>query len=99
MTNMGDIPALVDRVAVQNDRWLFIATLVLALCGMIFFWRWLTNDREKLAVRLTDITDRHIEAGQKLGEVVANNTVVMRECTDTMRSMKDSITYCRARDR
>jgi len=101
MTNipMNDIERIVDHAAAQNDRWLFLALLVLTIIGTVFFWRWLTGDREKLANRLTEITDRHIASQEKLAEVVANNTSAMRENLTVMRDVKDTITWCKNRER
>jgi hypothetical protein len=101
MTNltMNDVQGIVDHAAAQNDRWLFLAMLVLSIIGTIFFWRWLTNDREKVAARLTQITDRHITAQEKVVDVVANNTLAMREVQATMRDVQSAITHCRDRER
>jgi hypothetical protein len=99
MTNMNDLQTIVDHAAVQNDRWLFLALLVLTIIGTVFFWRWLTGDREKLANRLTEITDRHIASQEKVTEVVANNTMVMRETQAAMRDVQAAIVHCRDRDR
>jgi hypothetical protein len=101
MTNipMSEVERIVDHAAAQNDRWLFLALLVLTIIGTVFFWRWLTGDREKVANRLTEITDRHIASQEKLSEVVANNTSALREVQGVMRDVKDSITYCKTRDR
>jgi hypothetical protein len=106
MTNMNDLQTIVDHAAVQNDRWLFLALLVLTIIGTVFFWRWLTGDREKLANRLTEITDRHIASQEKVVEVVANNTlamrdnnVTMRETQAAMRDVQEAIVHCRDRDR
>jgi hypothetical protein len=45
-------------------------------------------DREKLASRLTEITDKHIESTQQLATVVANNTTALQEVKDCMRACK-----------
>jgi hypothetical protein len=96
MTNqMQDITDLINTAAAQNDRWMFVALLVLAIAGSIFFWRWLTNDREKLSTRLTEITDRHIESQAKLSEVVANNTAALHEVQATMRDVSSTIQHCK----
>lgn len=69
----------INNAAKQNDRWLFVALLVILLVVGFALWRWVIADREKLANRLTHMTDRHIEVTEKLSEVVANNTAVLQE--------------------
>ncbi len=69
----------IDHAAKENDRWLFVALLVILLIFIGFIWRWMTADREKISNRLTQMTDRHIEVTEKLSEVVANNTAVLHE--------------------
>lgn len=68
----------IDHAAAQNDHWLFLAALV--VIGIILFgiWRFIVADREKLGERLTEVTDRHIQSCEKLGEVVAANTAVLQ---------------------
>jgi len=70
---------LIDHASKENDRWLFVALLVLLVLAAIFIWRWIVSDREKLSVRLTEMTDRHITVTEKLSEVVANNTAVLHD--------------------
>jgi len=83
MTNtiegMHDVLNIADHAAQQNDRWLMLALLGVMLIGAVFFWRWIISDREKVNLRLTAITDRYIELGEKMSEVVANNTAALTE--------------------
>ncbi len=99
MTNMNDIQNLVDHAAMQSDRWLVLAIMATGGFAMFFFWRWMISDREKLAARLTEITDRHITSQEKVTEVVANNTMVMRETQGAMRDVQNAISHCRDRER
>ena len=78
------ITSTADYAARQNDHWLFIATLLILLAFAILIWRWVTADREKLARRLTEMTDKHIAATEKMTEVVVNNTAALREVKDVM---------------
>lgn len=87
---MNDAQTLIDHASIQSDRWLFLAMLVILLGAGLVFWRWIVADREKVAVRLTDITDRHIDSVEKLDDVVANNTAALRE-------VKDAVSFCRNR--
>lgn len=86
---MNDIVALTNHAASQSDRWLFICSLIILGLFALLIWRWIVRDRDKLANRLTEITDKHIVMCEKLSEVVANNTTVMREATDIMNRCRD----------
>lgn len=77
-----------DQAAQKSDRWLFVSLLLVLLLAGLWVWRWMIADREKLAGRLTAITDRHIESSEKLGEVIANNTAALRE-------VRQVIEFCR----
>lgn len=106
MTNMTDIISTVDHAAIQNDRWMFVAVLIIAVAAMVMFWRWVIGDREKVAIRLTEITDRHIESVERMGNVVANNTVALHEGQAVtaqnmalLREVQGAITFCRERNR
>lgn len=71
--------AAADFAAGKTDRWLFLASLIVLLIFIGIAWRWIIADREKVSMRLTAMTDRHIEVTEKLAEVVANNTAVLNE--------------------
>jgi len=81
---MNDAINAIDHAADKSDRWLFIAAIVLLVFFAVLVWRWMANDREKIADRLTAITDRHIQSQEKLVEVVTNNTHALREVKDVM---------------
>ena len=85
---MNEIKPIADYAAQQSDRWLFIAALLVLVVFVLIIWRWIVADRDKLGARLTVITDRHIEAVEKMGEVVANNTTALNE-------VKEVMAYCR----
>lgn len=82
---MNEIKETINYASVQSDRWLFVAILVLAVLAMLMIWRWIVADRDKLANRLTEITDRHIAMTEKVADVVANNTVAFNNLKEVMR--------------
>ena len=82
--NMTDLTNLTDHAAQQNYQWMFVALFIVTLIFVIVIWRWVIADREKLASRLTEMTDRHITATEKMTEVVANNTIAMKEVREVM---------------
>jgi len=81
---MSDVTNTIDHAANQSDRWLFLAALALLIVFALIVWRWMSEDREKISKRLTDITDRHIDSQQKLVEVVTNNTHALHEVKSIM---------------
>jgi hypothetical protein len=82
--NMTDLTNLTDHAAQQNYQWMFVALFILILIFVIVIWRWVIADREKLTSRLTEMTDRYITATEKMTEVVANNTIAMKEVREVM---------------
>jgi len=76
---LTDAATAADYASKQPDRWLFVAALIVLLLFIGIAWRWIIADREKVSLRLTAMTDRHIEVTEKLAEVVANNTAVLNE--------------------
>jgi peptidoglycan/LPS O-acetylase OafA/YrhL len=85
---MNEISTAADYAARQNDHWLFIATLLILLAFAILIWRWVTADREKLARRLTEMTDKHISATEQMTAVVVNNTAALREVKEVMAACR-----------
>lgn len=89
MTNAVDLLGITEHASRQSDRWLFIAALVIMLSGILMLWRWFTSDRAEVARRLTDITDRHIAAGEHMSQVVANNTEALRRVECAVSGCRD----------
>ena len=86
--DMNEIANLTDHAAQQSDRWLFIAALVVLILFSLVIWRWIVADRDKLGSRLTEITDRHITAVEKMTEVVTNNTLALNEVKGAMHACR-----------
>jgi hypothetical protein len=86
-----EILKVADHAAVQTDRWMLVVVLLAMLAAVVFIWRWMVNDRDKLGRRLTEITDRHIAMGEKMTEVVTNNTEALKE-------VRAVVNYCRNRN-
>ncbi len=73
-----ELMKLADHASQQNAMWLFVAALLVLGLFIIVVWRWMVSDREKLAARLTEITDRHITSCENLSRVVEANTTVLQ---------------------
>jgi hypothetical protein len=93
--HMGEFIRTVDYAATQSYQWMFIAMFVIFLIGAWLGWRWMAAHIERTANRLTEVTDRHIAQGERLAELVANNTIVMQESVNVSREVKSVVEYCR----
>ena len=97
MTNsMNDIIELTNRAALQNDRWLFVASLI--VCGIFAasVMRYFVRQHENLIQDHKQARDTYQEslrgmvaeqsaANAKLITCLDNNTKVMEECRDELR--------------
>ncbi len=88
---MNEIKGLTDYASNQSDRWLFVAMLIVLLLVGFFLWKWMVSHVDKISKRLEEVTDRHIAQGERLAEVVANNTAALRENSQTHRDVKSLI--------
>ena len=96
MTNMTDLISKVDHAAAMNDRWLFVASLV--VFG-VFAWmvmRYFVLQHERLIADHKQARDSYQEslrgvvaeqsaANAKLIVCLDNNTKVLEECRDELR--------------
>ena len=98
MTNMnvGEWWQAVDHAAAMNDRWLFVASLVVcgAFAGMVM--RYFVRQHERLIADHKEARDayqsslRGVVAEQSAGNAkliacLDNNTRVLEECRDELR--------------
>jgi len=98
MTNMNptEIIKSVDHVAAMNDRWLFIASLV--LLGMFGVWvvRYFVKQHEQLLrdhresrecyqESLRGVVSEQSATNAKLIVCLENNTKVLAECREAIR--------------
>ena len=100
MTNaMNDLVQLTNQAATQNDRWLFIASLIVfgvfAACVMRYFVRQherLIDDhkqaRDTYQESLRSMVAEQSAANQKLITCLESNTRVLEECRDELRSSR-----------
>jgi hypothetical protein len=101
MTNMNATEFLrsVDHAAAQNDRWLFIASLV--LLGVFGAWvvRYFVKQHERLIEDHKQARDTYQESlrgvvaeqsatNAKLIVCLENNTKVLEECRDELRLVR-----------
>jgi hypothetical protein len=98
MTNMNPTEVLssVDHAAAMNDRWLFVASLVVV--GMFGVWvvRYFVKQHERMLVdhkqarecyqeSLRGVVAEQRVANAKLVVCLDNNTKVLEECRDELR--------------
>jgi hypothetical protein len=105
MTNMNAMELMrsVDHAAAMNDRWLFIASLVLLGIFAIWVMRYFVKEHERLVEdhkrarecyqeSLRGVVAEQSAANAKLIVCLDNNTKVLEECRDELR-------YSRRRNR
>jgi len=97
MTNMNsEFLKAVDHAAGMNDRWLFIASLVLFGVFAVSVMRYFVRQHERLIEdhkqardsyqhSLQGIVAEQSAANAKLMVCLDNNTAVMEECRDELR--------------
>ena len=96
MTNMNDLISNVDHAAAMNDRWLFIASLM--LLGLFGVWvvRYFVKQHERLLEShrqsrecyqesLSEVVAEQSATNAKLVVCLENNTKVLEECRDELR--------------
>ena len=101
MTNMNaiDLVRSVDHAAAMNDRWLFVASLVVfgVFAGLVM--RYFVKQHEGLIEDHRQARDTYQEslrgvvaeqsaANAKLIVCLDNNTKVLEECRDELRSVR-----------
>jgi len=101
MTNMNPVELIrsVDHAAAMNDRWLFVASLVVFGVFASFVMRYFVRQHERLIEDHKEARDSYQEslrgvvaeqraANAKLIVCLDNNTKVLEECRDELRSVR-----------
>lgn len=101
MTNMisADLINGVDRAAGMNDRWLFVASLMVFGVFAASVMRYFVRQHERLIADHKEARDSYQEslrvvvaeqsaANAKLIVCLDNNTKVLEECRDELRSVR-----------
>jgi hypothetical protein len=99
MTNMNDLISRVDHAAAMNDRWLFVASLVVFGVFAWFVMRYFVQQHERLIEDHKQARDSYQEslrgvvaeqsaANAKLIVCLDNNTKVLEECRDELRLVR-----------
>ena len=101
MTNMSpaDFIPSVDHAAAMDDRWLFVASLVVFGVFASFVMRYFVRQHERLIEDHKQARDTYQEslrgvvaeqsaANAKLIVCLDNNTKVLEECRDELRSVR-----------
>jgi hypothetical protein len=100
MTNaMNDLVQLTNQAATQNDRWLFVASLIVFGVFAASVMRYFVRQHERLIDDHKQARDTYQEslrsmvaeqsaANQKLITCLESNTRVLEECRDELRFMR-----------
>ena len=92
-TQIEQLKQVADYATLQNDRWLFIAMLVIFLNAMYFTVRWGMRQLDKRDTKIEDLTKDVatarsefntflISAVKELSAVISKNTEVIKENTE-----------------
>ena len=96
MTNMNDLVQLTNQAATQNDRWLFVASLIVFGIFAASVMRYFVRQHERLMAdhklardsyqeSLRGVVAEQSAANAKLVTCLDNNTRVLEECRDELR--------------
>ena len=101
MTNMsaGELIRSVDHAAAMDDRWLFVASLVVFGVFASFVMRYFVRQHERLIedhkqardsyqASLRDVVAEQSATNAKLIVCLDNNTKVLEECRDELRLVR-----------
>jgi hypothetical protein len=97
---ISELVPLIDQLAAKNDRWLFIAALVVLGIFVWFVLRSFMRQHEKLIAdhkkarneyqsSLRQVVAEQSAANQKLIQCLNNNSKVLRECRDELRLTRE----------
>jgi hypothetical protein len=97
---ISELVPLIDQLAAKNDRWLFIAALVVLGVFVWFVLRSFMRQHEKLIAdhkkarneyqsSLRQVVAEQSAANQKLIQCLNNNSKVLRECRDELRLTRE----------
>jgi len=96
---MNEVVELTNRAAMQSDRWLFVATLIVFGLFAIGVMRYFVREHERLIAdhkraregyqeSLRGIVAEQSAANAKLITCLENNTRVLEECRDELRQTR-----------
>ena len=100
--NAIEVMKAVDHAGGMNDRWLFIASLVLLGIFAIWVMRYFVKEHERLVEdhkrarecyqeSLRGVVAEQSAANAKLAVCLDNNTKVLEECRDELRCSRSRI--------
>ncbi|MBK8001730.1 MAG: hypothetical protein IPK15_24260 [Verrucomicrobia bacterium] len=102
MTNaMSELLHAADVAATRNDRWLFIAVLMVLGIVVFFAVRWLINkhealmtehrgDQQQYTTSLLNITADVNKTNRDLAVVLERNTSALKDTAEELRQSRDS---------
>lgn len=99
MTNSMDIINAADKIATQNDRWLFVATLIVFGIFASYVMKYFVKQHESLMAdhrqardayqtSLTGMVKDQGEQNSKLSVCIDRNTQVLAEVRDSMQECR-----------
>jgi len=103
---MDKLIELTHEAARQNDRWLFIASLIVLGCFAVYTMRYFVRQHERLIEdhtlarkdyqsSLKGIVAEQSAANAKLMVCLDNNSRVLEECRDELKLCREERRICR----
>jgi type VI protein secretion system component VasK len=96
MKDPTDLPGIIETAnyaAAQNDRWLFIALLLIFLGAIAFMTRWFMKRMDKMQDQMTAVQDKFnsfLEGkNAELATVIQRNTDALNRCQEAMQRILD----------
>ena len=83
---------VVDHMANQSDRWLFIGLLLVVLMSAGWLFKWLISRHDGMATR-------HEELIKQVVAVVAENKGVIEKNTSALTLMSNHIDWCKSNNK
>ena len=99
MTNTFDMETVVriaDYAAAKNDRWLFIATLIVTFLSIFFFVRWIMGrydqlmrehrgDQQQFSQTILQVVNENNKASRELSVVLDRVSTALRDTETELR--------------
>jgi hypothetical protein len=90
--NPEDAVKFVDHAAGANDRWLFVALLIVFLVAIAALAKWGMRQLEIRDARINTLTDQQAKSqetqGDRMALVVANNTAALQANTAALQAFQ-----------
>jgi hypothetical protein len=82
---VNTVTQIADHAAMQSDRWLFLASLIVGLLGAVAIARWIVADRNRVVTSLENNQIQLVKIVEKVTDVVSTNTSALNRVSEEIR--------------